>query len=91
MNDNDTVTISRALLPTCPTCGGKGLVDGFGAHDDTIPMRCPANCVDGKVSIEQLAATWRAVWGFEMRELQWGDEYDAGAQAAIEQIRETRP
>lgn len=77
------------LRPDCPVCGGTHRVDApyRTSNGNVVELDCPA-CVDGKVSVEQLAATWRAVWAFEFRELQWGDEYDAGAQAAIAQIRE---
>lgn len=47
------------LLPPCPTCGGSTWVDdGYNAFDQVHERsRCP-HCVDGKVSIEQLVATY---------------------------------
>jgi hypothetical protein len=49
----DALDTIDALRPDCPTCGGEGeLAEPLGD--------CP-DCIDGKVSWEQMAATWRAV------------------------------
>jgi hypothetical protein len=46
----------NALRPPCPTCGGKR--DTWG---ETGLYDACSDCVDGKVSIEQLVATYNAV------------------------------
>lgn len=49
-----------ALRPDCQTCGGGHAgwwVDAQGGEHITCP-----DCTDGKVSVAQMAATWRAVW-----------------------------
>lgn len=57
-----------ALRPPCPTCGGTHRLNVGEGHPAYGRCKvwtedgyiCP-DCEDGKVSIEQLAATWRAV------------------------------
>lgn len=51
-----------AVRPPCPTCGGTKLVDEGEANNVGLKWQttCP-DCVDGKVSIEQLVATYNAV------------------------------
>jgi hypothetical protein len=52
-----------AKLPPCPTCGGKNylpMLTDIGPNP--LDYKCP-DCVDGKVSIEQLVATYNAVHG----------------------------
>lgn len=74
-----------ALRPPCPTCGGKGMLPcGLIDYDP-----CP-DCVDGKVSIEQMAATWRTVWeGTGTLSADWGhdDVFDMGVTAAFDYLR----
>lgn len=60
--------VPAALRPPCPTCDGTQEVmadasDEYGSVGigHFIPAPCP-DCVDGKVSVEQLVATYNAVW-----------------------------
>lgn len=84
-----------ALLPPCPTCDGTGVADC--ASCDGTAMASPSilcgqcngdgffncwDCVDGKVTIEQLASTYNAVWSDV--DLPWG-------VASVEWLRSVKP
>jgi hypothetical protein len=81
-----------ALRPPCPTCGGIGVLVESLPGGNYPRGRCP-DCVDGKVSIEQLVATYNAVWD----EWNWNEETrrlymtDASFHAAIHILRGVKP
>lgn len=50
-----------ALLPDCPRCDGEGEIAQYEFGQRLPDAPCPDCPPDGKVSVEQLAATWRAV------------------------------
>ena len=101
------------LLPPCPTCDGQQLID-CGTCDGTAMIHpsvecgacsgegyfgCP-DCSDGKVSIEQLVATWRAVWDDAEKDkvptpISIGRAtiaaYDNGVDRAFDHLRSVKP
>lgn len=62
----DLIERLDTLRPPCPTCRERR----YPFDHDSIAygeVDCPA-CVDGKVSWEQMAATYRAVWDDDLRD-----------------------
>lgn len=65
--------------PPCPTCGGKGMVP---RNFSDTPC---TDCVDGKVSIEQLVATYNAVHDPTLH------TDDTDWQSCMDELRSVKP
>jgi hypothetical protein len=80
------------LRPACSTCGGKTkMLEPHHFGSKSIP--CPA-CLDGRVSFEQMAATWRRVWRYDLNApapLSRTIDYTLGWRDAIAHLRSVKP
>lgn len=78
--------LPRHQLPPCPTCGGGGEVRGMNHDSPAEPLYPCPDCKDhpGKVSIEQVVATYNAVWNDRVIT---GNSDSAGAIAYLRSVK----